>query len=77
MITIVNIEPPKKKFDPAYIAQCCCGVTFTYNESDERVECFGHGDFQRVVHCPQCGRTNDYATIALGEMEIEVLNDAE
>jgi hypothetical protein len=35
------------------------------------------GNFQPVVHCPRCGRTNDYATVDLGEMEIEYLSDGE
>lgn len=77
MITIISVEPPKKKYDPVFVARCCCGITFTFNESDQKIECFGHGDFQPVVHCPRCGRTNDYATVDLGEMEIEYLSDGE
>ena len=55
MIKIEYTPAPKKI--KKYRAHCICGCIFTYDENDKHIQCFGHGDFWDVVHCPLCNHT--------------------
>ena len=50
-----------------YRARCKCGCVFTFDQTDQKLVCFGHGEFWDVVMCPHClnyiGRPGDQSTV--------------
>ena len=51
MIEIIKKENKENK---KYKITCTCGTIYTCYDTDRKIECFGHGDFDKVVHCPVC-----------------------
>lgn len=59
---------PKAPSIKRYRAKCKCGCVFTFDENDRVTRCYGHGDFWKVVFCPNCH--NDIGTM-WDESEVE------